>query len=288
MVRIKAQNPHRPRFCGIIRLPGMTLLVLKLLLTPLLIALASFVSRRWGQSVGGWVAGLPLTSGPVSVFLALEQGHAFAAAAAVGTLWGLLGVGTFCLAYAHSARRLPWFVSTAIALAAFGITIRLLRDVYAGPVATFLSVLGVLAFVLLAMPSPRPSTFAATRRRPLAWDVPLRMLAATTMVLVLTGSAKVLGPDLSGLVSPFPVFATVLAAFTHSQDGADAAIRLLRGVVIGSFAFATFFVIVNRLLAENGIFPAYSAAAVGAIAVNGTTLWIMRLRALASNHKRAT
>ncbi|HET7343490.1 MAG TPA: hypothetical protein VFL90_18640, partial [Methylomirabilota bacterium] len=57
------------------------ILLLKLAATPLLIAGASLAGRRWGPAVGGWLVGLPLTSGPVAVFLALEHGAAFAAAA---------------------------------------------------------------------------------------------------------------------------------------------------------------------------------------------------------------
>ena len=80
------------------------LLILKATLTPLLIAVATLAARRWGPAVGGWVAGLPLTSGPVSVFLAVEQAPAFAAHAACGTLLGLIAVAVFCVAYARSAK----------------------------------------------------------------------------------------------------------------------------------------------------------------------------------------
>ena len=52
---------------------------LKLVVTPLFIAATTLVARRWGPGVGGWLAGFPLTSAPVSVFLALEQGPDFAA-----------------------------------------------------------------------------------------------------------------------------------------------------------------------------------------------------------------
>ena len=51
----------------------METLLLKLVLTPALIAAASLAARRWGQAVGGWLVGLPLTSGPVAVFIALEH-----------------------------------------------------------------------------------------------------------------------------------------------------------------------------------------------------------------------
>jgi hypothetical protein len=63
--------------------------LLKLVLAPLIIAAATMVSRRWGESIGGLLVGLPLTSAPVSVFFAIEQGAAFAANAARGAMLGL-------------------------------------------------------------------------------------------------------------------------------------------------------------------------------------------------------
>jgi hypothetical protein len=102
-----------------------------------------------------------------------------------------------------------------------------------GLLPTLLAVLGVLFMTLrwLAVGPP------ISNMPPLPWwDVPLRMLATTGLVLLLTGAATQLGPELSGLLSPFPVFASVLVAFTHRHAGSGAAQQLLRGVVIGSFA----------------------------------------------------
>ena len=65
---------------------GETVLLFKLLLTPTLLGLVSLIGRRWGPAVSGWIIGLPLTSGPVSLFLALDHGTAFASHAAEGSL----------------------------------------------------------------------------------------------------------------------------------------------------------------------------------------------------------
>ena len=54
------------------------LLLLKLVLAPLLVALATLVARRWGPKIGGVVVGLPLSTGPIFLFLAIDQGLAFA------------------------------------------------------------------------------------------------------------------------------------------------------------------------------------------------------------------
>jgi hypothetical protein len=92
------------------------------------------------------------------------------------------------------------------------------------------------------------------------------------MVWLITAVAEWIGPTWSGLLSPFPVFVTVMAVFSHRTAGPAAAIHVLRGVVIGSLAFACFFFIVALMLHRQGMLPTYSAATVGALLVNGMTV----------------
>jgi hypothetical protein len=78
------------------------------------------------------------------------------------------------------------------------------------------------------------------------------------------------------LISPFPVFATVLAAFTHQQQGVVAVSRLLRGYVIASIGYAFFFLLVGGLLPQLGILWTYLMATVLAVGLNGLSLLRMR------------
>ena len=86
----------------------MATFLFKLILSPLLIGTVSVLGRRWGPAINGWLIGLPLTSGPVVLFLALDQGTVFAAQAAQGILPGIISVGVFCLTYSWLARRWAW------------------------------------------------------------------------------------------------------------------------------------------------------------------------------------
>lgn len=248
-------------------------MIVKLVLTPLLIALATLVGRRWGPGVSGWLAGFPLTSGPVSVFLALEQGPEFAAQAAGGTLLGLLSMAVFCLVYARVARRASWLGSAAAGLGAFAVcTVGLERITL--PVGTAFA---VVAVCLGGIAAAIPTTAAPIRPSgPPSWDLPVRMAVAAALVVVLTSAAAWLGPGLSGLLSPVPAFALILAAFAHHAQGPGAAAQLLRAVVIGSFAFAAFFVVVGTGLLQLGMAATYLLAALAALAVNGLALAVVR------------
>ena len=211
----------------------MDTLILKLVLVPVLIGVVSLTGRRWGPAVGGWLAGLPWTSGPVALFLAFEQGNAFAAQAAQGTLLGLVSVFAFCLVYTRIARSQGWAVSVLSGWGAFFAATLALNGVAISLIPAFAGVLVAMVATLRFLRAAGPS--GATPVPPV-WEIPLRMLAATAMVLMITTAAASLGPQLSGLLTPFPVYATVLAVFTHHFEGALTATRLLRGVVIGSVA----------------------------------------------------
>jgi len=246
---------------------------LKLIVTPLLIAIATFVTRRWGPGVGGWLAGFPLTSAPVSVFLAFEQGPAFAAGAAVGTLLGLAAMGFSCLVYGRAARHTGWVGSTAATLIAFVAGLALLSRISFSLAGAFALVCTTLVVAGLGLPATSPGTPGV---KPPAWDVPLRMLVATSVVLILTTAATQLGPTLSGLFSPIPVFLLVLSIFAQRAEGADASIRVMMGGIVGSFAFALFFLIVGFGLTRLGIGATYAFASLSAIVVNGFALSLGR------------
>ncbi len=251
----------------------MTTTVLKLVLAPLLIGAATVAGRRWGPGVSGWLAGFPLTSGPVSVFLALEQGPEFAARAAGGTLLGLVSMAVFCLVYSRLASHRAWLSSAAVGLGAFTACTIVLRPVVVPTPLTFGLVCLALGAIVVAIPVTVAPVRAVTPPR---WDLPARMTVATGVVFSITSLAAWLGSALSGLLSPIPVFALVLAVFAHSSQGPSAAARLLRGVVIGSFAFATFFLVVGTLLTRLGLGATYVLAGLGALAVNGAVLYLGR------------
>ena len=233
------------------------ILILKLLLAPTFIGLVSLSSRKWGPIVGGWLIGLPLTSGPVAFFLALEQGDTFASAASKSIMMGIISVFTFTLAYTWLAERHQWRLSLLSGLCAYFACTFMLNSIELPLLISFISVLGVLVVTLELMPHVRLSK---TTYRTVWWEIPSRMVSATVLVFVITGVAQWLGPQLTGLLTPFPVYATILAVFTHRSEGGANAIKLLRGVVAGSFTFTTFFLILSATLTNWGVGLAFVSA----------------------------
>jgi hypothetical protein len=102
------------------------------------------------------------------------------------------------------------------------------------------------------------------------------MVIATSIVLLLTASAPLLGPQLTGLLSPFPVYAAILTVFAHRQHGPVAAVSVLRGLLLGLYAFATFFLVVATLLTSLGIALTFVIATASALLVQASSLAFMR------------
>jgi hypothetical protein len=250
-------------------------LVLKVTLTPLLVLTVSLVGRRWGPAVSGWLVGLPFTSGPVVLLLALDHGAVFAAAAAQGLLAGAISEVAYCLAYSWLARRWGWprtFLASCGVFAAATLALQRITPPLAPLIA---GVLAALLLSLLAFPSDAAKHGETKRVESPPWEIPARMLLATGLVVLLTGLATAIGPRLSGLLAPFPVYGTILAIFTQRFAGPTAAARLLRGLVLGMFAFVSFAFVLAALLVRLGIAPAFLIACLAALLVQGATYYVL-------------
>jgi hypothetical protein len=251
----------------------MPLLLLKITLTPLLIGGASLAARRWGPSIGGWIVSLPLTSGPILFFLALDHGTPFAAAAVVGTLLGLGAIAAFSVAYAALSSRGPWaaIAAASIAYAVAGLAV---QPIAGAPfVALVVLVAGAIALVLRWL----PAGFAARSSDPHpAWDLPARMIVGTGLVVGLTTIAPLLGPVTSGLIATFPVYVSVLSVFTQLREGRWGAIGVLRGLLVGLFGTVAFYVVVRALVDPAGVAAAFIAAIAVTLAIQSVALRAVR------------
>lgn len=258
----------------------MSTLGLKLVLTPALIGAASLAGRRWGPAVSGWFVGLPLTSAPVAFFLALSDGAAFASAVALGTMAGTASQAAFCVTYARLISgdgpfgRCFWPGALLGGCLAFALATAALDRLTLPLVPSLIMVIAVLVVALRLVPADagrRPVTIGP----PPSWDLPARMVVATGFVLLLTNAAPALGSKLTGLLSPFPLYAATLTVFAHQLQGPRAAASVLRGLLLGLFAFAGFFVVLTAFLERAGIGPAFAAASAVALALQGASLWAL-------------
>jgi hypothetical protein len=250
----------------------LNLLLAKLILTPLMIGAAIWVARRWGDSVGGWLAGLPLTSAPIVGFLAIEHGPAFAATASAGSIAGVACVATFCLAYA-AASGAGWALGFLAGTLGYAVCACVLQALEPPPIV--LIAIAVCALALARFRLPRPTrVFLATRALP--WEIPLRLALVTALVVGVTSLASALGPRASGATASFPWIGGALAAFAHRAQGADAGVAVLRGFALALYGFLVFFAVLGFALTRVDLPFAFLAATVAALGIQLTTLRLVR------------
>jgi hypothetical protein len=261
----------------------LLLFATKALIAPVLLALAAIVEHRWGAAVGGWVLGLPLTSGPASFFLLTEHGPRFAENAARGTLLGLVGAGVFVAGYSLAAQERSWRRSLALAgIACLSVTFAL-SQVHLTLVATLVSsvvVLGGVAFLARGpkRPAKAPEATPTTSPRGLVF----RMLVASAVVLGVSLASTMLGSVASGMLATVPAITAVMAVSTHRASGKDSARRMLRGSVAGMCGGAAFFSVVALLVMSATPGVTYLAAA-GAAAVVATVSGQVTARSARAN-----
>ena len=255
---------------------SVTVFLFKLATMPAVMTAATLSARRFGPAVGGLVLGLPVVSGPVSLFLAIEQGEAFARAAATGSLLGLVALAAFCTGFAHAARRgARW---PAALLAGYGthaaVALLLTRLPGIESIAAVVSCLGIGAGIL-ACPRPR-----ALARPPLPprWDLPGRIVVATAFMVAVTLAAETAGPLLSGLATTFPIMIAVAGPFVLRVEGPEAAIAVMRGCVQGLFSFVLFFLVLQWSLGRAPMAIAYLLALLASLACGAVLFALQRRR----------
>lgn len=252
----------------------MDLLVFKLVATPLLLLAATVAARRWGETLGGFVVGLPLTSGPISVFLALEHGPAFAAQATSGSLVATAAQAGFCAVYCRLAA-LGWPFALAGACATFSVAAGLLHWSALPQTGLFFVAILSIAFALNIIPGN------GEKRGPLEspwWDLPARMVLIAGLVVGVTLIAPYVGPDVSGVLASFPFMAIILTIFAHRMSGPGAAQQVMRGMVAGLSGFAAFFYVLSLALTRVSLPAAYGGAIFCALAIQAVALYRIRRR----------
>jgi hypothetical protein len=248
--------------------------LLKIIVTPLIVAVMTLVARRWGPTAAALLLSLPWMTGPVLFFLSYEKGHEWAAHACIGIELGCAGIAAWVLAYLAAARYCAWPLSITAAVATFAAagaaTGRLPWSLEAA--ALFAAASHMTAF-LVTRP---PATPGRGRALPW-WDIPARMITTALLVTLITVSADILGPQLSGIVATYPVIISVVAAFTQQQWGNEMLTELLRTLLRSMLSFVVFFLVIGWTIVARGTVEAFLLGTLASLASSACILAVVRL-----------
>jgi hypothetical protein len=246
----------------------MPLLALKLTLVPLLIYIVSMSSKWWGPATAGWLAGPPLMAGPITALVIADRGVTYGSQAALYLVAGVAAADAFNTVFARWCRRHAWQVATLAGCASWVVAAVVVAML---PMNTALAV-GIaggsiaISFWLMPPVTVRPAPTLLTRR-----DLVLRMLAGVALTLFVTTAAAVAGPGWSGVLASFPLLGIILGVASLRSLGPEYAIAMARGLLLGRFTFAAFFLCLAWALPAWGVLPAFAASTGVALVVHGTS-----------------
>jgi hypothetical protein len=206
---------------------SISLLALKVLLAPGLVAATTVCAQRYGPAVGGWLSALPVIAGPVLLVYDVERGAHYAQRAAIGILVGLVALAAFIAVYARVAPRCGvvlwlvagWSAFGAVALITAGWTV-------SAPVAALAAVAALRAAWLVTREAGGTDPPTRATSGPL---LTVRVTVTGLLVVSLGAMSGAVGARLGGILAAVPVLASLLAGFVHVSDGGRAAAGLLHG-----------------------------------------------------------
>jgi uncharacterized membrane protein (GlpM family) len=177
-------------------------LVFKMAMTAAVVVFISVVVERSGPFIGAMIAALPTAAGAAYVIFAIEHPPAFIAASAVGSMAIGAAVAIFAAVYAVLAQRHGLALSVGVALLVWFASAALLRQFDWTPLRALVLNAAVYAVTIPLSwryrSSAPPRKFLRTR-----YDIPLRALAAATVVVIVTSASHSIG-SLLGNVRAVP------------------------------------------------------------------------------------
>jgi uncharacterized membrane protein (GlpM family) len=247
-------------------------LALKMALSAGVVVLASLAVERAGPVIGALIVSLPLSAGPAYVFLALEHGPDFVAAAALASLPAMVATAAFQIAYVALAPRHATLPSLAGAIAAW----------LAAAFATSAAGWGFAALASASLAAYLAAWGYARRRiawrlgaRPPRrwWDLPSRAGAVMLVTLATLLAGRLAGPEAAGLLALAPVVYISMVLVLHPRIGGQNS-----AAVVGSSPLGMIGITLALCVVHLAATPLGSAAALaGGLAVSAA--WNLALLA---------
>jgi uncharacterized membrane protein (GlpM family) len=253
-------------------------LALKMAATAIVVVITSIAVERSGAFIGALIAALPTAADATYFILAIEHPSSFIAASAVGTVATCAAVSIYCLTYSILAQRHGLLLCLTVSLAVWFAAAALLRLVDWTPLGA--AALNVVVFGITIPLSWRYREAGPLRkflRTPL--DIPLRALAAATVVAIVTTASYSIGSFASGIFAVFPIIMCSSVVILHPRVGGPAAASMLAHTQVALIGLALSFLAVHYLAIPFGSWWALIGGIIVAIGWSGILL-LVRMTAM--------
>lgn len=237
------------------------MIVCKIGLSALMVLGITWIAERLSPRFAGVLLGFPLGMGLSLFFIGLEQGTVFASQSALWSIQGVIAALVFCLVYSNTA------AISATLSPLHSISLSILTSLAAYFATAFFIMQGMpselwlrylLVFLVLAVTAVlfRFSTSGVKQRkiRLTPFILCYRAFAAAAIILLVTGTAAMVGPKWSGLFSAFPTTILPTAVILHIHYGSAVIGPLFRELPQGMLALILFAYCIHFFYPLTGVY----------------------------------
>jgi len=254
-------------------------LATKMAVTALFVTAATIIAERLGATVGALVATLPVSAGPVYVFLALNHDSTFISSSAVASLALNSATAIYLTAYVLIAQRRSMWLSISLAFVMWLAAVLVLSPVqWAAWSASALNVIVFTACTFIVQPFCLVRIPRTTR----PWyDFVLRAGLVASLVGVVVTLSFQIGPTGSGVLAVFPVIYTSIMLILHRRVGGPATAAVLANAVPALAGFGLALLTLHLAAVPLGSGAALIVALGVSVVWNAVVYAIRRCQALA-------
>ncbi|KPF72793.1 hypothetical protein IP69_02735 [Bosea sp. AAP35] len=216
--------------------PWLLMLAFKMATAAAVVVGCSILAERSGPMIAALIATLPISAGPVFVFLTLDHDAAFIAQGALGGMASNLANAGLCLTYVLLAQRFGTLICLLAALAAWAATLALLRGLepsFATMLAATVVVYGGLHWLFRPYLAARPKSPPS---RP--WYlIPMRAAFVAILAGTVTTLSAHVGPGWSGSLAALPIVLSSMIAMLQPRIGGPATAAVLANGALALIGF---------------------------------------------------
>ncbi len=210
-------------------------LAAKMAVTAAFLITASLAAERAGPVIGGLVASLPISTGPVYLFLAMDHDAQFIATGALGTLVMNTANVVFALIYALLAQKRSLAVSFGLGIASWFAIGWIANSLdWSLAAATALNAAAIAGSYLIVRPLRHVQVPPMHARWP---DLALRGALAAALVGIVVAFSAHIGAKASGIFGVFPTVFTSVMLIMHNRLGGKATAAVLANAILGLGGF---------------------------------------------------
>ncbi|MDX1375869.1 MAG: hypothetical protein R3357_09925 [Burkholderiales bacterium] len=247
---------------------------------------ASRATERAGPFVGGMIATLPVSTGPVYVFLAIDHGAGFVSDSARMSVASTAAIVAFVAAHALAAQRFGTLCSLAVATLAW-LAVALALQLHDWGLAE-VCVLFVGAFAAAILGLRRYAEVVEAPRIPRArYDLALRAGLVALVVLATTAASHTFGPSATGVLATYPVVFTSLILILQPRCGGPFTAAMLVNGLKGLLGFGVALLVLHLAAARMPAAPALLLALGVSLGWNGALYALRGLRTARPAARRA-